>query len=609
MQRILKIATAGSVDDGKSTLIARLLLDSGSLPVDLRPKDTKPGTLANLLDGLELERQQGITIDVAHRFFDHGDTRFHLMDSPGHEQYTRNMATAASGADALLLLISANEGVKPQSLNHVRVARLVGVRRFIVAINKLDLVRNSKATIQKIREQIKSEFDFPGVTCEFIGVVATTGENVVTASQRLSVDGNRSLLQALQELARNSTERQASGLDEDARISIQDVLRGDQRQYLGEVVSGQLSEGQSLYLSGTAMSCTIAELYVSGSKASEARTGNQIAFRIQEDRDIARGDLLTELQIEKSTSFTANLVWLDSSPGYLKRRYFIQVGHQRVSCRISKIKFLELHSDQQDQETNELPTNSISRVEIVSTSPLLIDSEQSGALNNFILIDTETSFTCAAGKIIQEQRRSQNLFEHGFEIDSRKAAAKLGFEGKVIWLTGLSGSGKSTVANALAVKLAAEGTLFSILDGDSIRRGINRDLGFNDADRVENIRRVAEVAKLQVQGGLVTIVALVSPFRSDREGAREIIGNEDFVEVFVDTPLSVCEKRDPKGLYKKARAGEIPNFTGIDSLYEPPLSPELQLDTTKTSPNQAALKIMELLWGKKTDSNSPSILP
>lgn len=595
MQRILKVATAGSVDDGKSTLIARLLLDSGSLPIDLRPKDTKPGTLANLLDGLELERQQGITIDVAHRFFDHGDTRFHLMDSPGHEQYTRNMATAASGADALLLLISANEGVKPQSMNHLRVAKLVGVKRFIVAINKLDLVRNRVSTIQKIQEQIKSEFEFPEGAVQFVGVIATTGENVVRPSQRLSIDGSLSLLQTLSEIPAEASNSETMVSPEETAISIQDVFRGERRIYLGELISGKLSEGQSLYVSGTSLNCTVTDLLVSGSKSSKANCGNQIAFRIVEDRDIARGDLLTGSQTEKSTSFTANLVWLDTTPGYLKRRYLLQVGHQRVSCRISKIKSMESDAQGVSQRPDELPMNSTSRVEIVTTTPIPIDASSGSVLNNLILIDSETSNTCAAGKVIQEQRRSQNLFEHGFEVDSRAVASELGFKGKAVWLTGLSGSGKSTVANALALELAARGKLFSILDGDSLRQGLNKDLGFTDSDRVENIRRVAEVARLQVRSGLVTVVALVSPFRADRKDAREIVGQQDFIEVFVDAPIEVCEQRDPKGLYSKARSGQIPNFTGVNSVYESPTEPDLHIETTKSSPAEAAAKIIDLL--------------
>ena len=594
MQRILKVATAGSVDDGKSTLIARLLLDTESLPIDLRPKDTNPGTLANLLDGLELERQQGITIDVAHRFFDYGEIRYHLMDSPGHEQYTRNMVTAAAGADALLLLVSAHEGIKPQSLNHLRVARLVGIKKFIIAINKLDLVRNRVATIRKMRAQLTTVFDFSDSSVEVVGVVATTGENVVSPSSRLTIDDGKSLLQALQSLAFEPDTAERSQAEE-AIISIQDVFRGDPRQYFGELVSGEISEDQTLFLSGSSLKCTVSKLLVSGASSHKASAGSQLAFQINQDRDIARGDLLTSSQTEKSSTFTANLVWLDSTPGYLKRRYFLQIGQQRVSCRISKIKSVELDTLVTNDSKNELPTNSISRVEIATTTPVFLDTNQASPLNNLILIDTETANTCAAGKVIHEQRRSQDLFEHGFEIDSRKFAADLGFKGKVIWLTGLSGSGKSTIANALAIELSSRGTLFSIIDGDSLRKGLNRDLGFTNADRVENIRRAAEVAKLQVASGLVAIVALVSPFRGDREDAREIIGASDFVEVFIDAPLEVCEQRDPKGLYKKARLGKIPNFTGIDSPYESPLSAQLVIDTTQDTPIEAANRIVELI--------------
>jgi bifunctional enzyme CysN/CysC len=595
MQKIIKLATAGSVDDGKSTLLARLLLDTDSLPVDLRPKDSNPGTLANLLDGLELERQQGITIDVAHRFFDHGDVRFHLMDSPGHEQYTRNMATAAAGADALLLLISANEGVKPQSINHLRVAKLVGVNKFIIAVNKLDLVRNRAAVFASIQDKIRAELGEASKHATFVGVIATTGENVVNPSKRLSFNLSQSLLEALQALAATSTGLPENPQAKAAVISIQAVLRGAQRQYLGELASGEIHEGQTQFLSGTSLKCTVSNLLVSGTPAKSAIRGNQISFEIEEDRDIARGDLLTSSQTEKSTSFTANLVWLDETSGYLKRRYFLQVGQQKISCRISKIKSVESDYPATGGSRSELPINSISRVEIVTTTPVFIDADQEASLNNFILIDPETANTCGAGKVIQEQRRSQNLIEHGFEIDSRQVAAELGFQGKVVWLTGLSGSGKSTIANALAVELASRGLLFSIIDGDSLRQGLNRDLGFTNADRVENIRRAAEVAKMQVAAGLVTIVALVSPFRGDRDDAREIIGSTDFIEVFIDAPLGVCEERDPKGLYKKARAGKIPNFTGIDSPYEPPIDPELNLDTTKTDPIAAARQIISLL--------------
>lgn len=595
MQKIVKIATAGSVDDGKSTLIARLLLDSDSLPEDLRPKDTLPGTLANLLDGLELERQQGITIDVAHRFFDSGDVRFHLMDSPGHEQYTRNMATAASGADALMLLISANEGVKPQTLNHLRVAKLVGVRNFIIVVNKLDLVRNRVATIREVRSQIESEFDFSSLRAEFIGVIATTGENVVRPSKRLAIDNERSLLAVLHDLAVEQPQNSSPSVEAPTIVSIQHVLRANGRRFFGEVLSGNLSEGQILTVAGSTNTCTIGNLHVSGSRAQAAVEGAQVSFELAEDRDVARGDLLTEGKSEKISTFTANLVWLDQDPGLLKRRYLLQVGQQRVSCRISKIKSVEAENEDTVTSPTELSMNSVAKVEIVANSPILLDANGPESLKRLILIDPQSASTCAAGVALQVQRRSQNLISHGFDIDPRKWAAQLGFQGKVIWLTGLSGSGKSTIANSIASELSNRGLLFAIIDGDSLRQGLNRDLGFTDGDRVENIRRAAEVAKMMVNSGLVVIVALVSPFRSDREDAKEIVGNEDFLEVFVDAPLSVCEGRDPKGLYKKARAGQIPNFTGIDSAYEPPLRPGVRIDTTCQTPDQAAEEILKLI--------------
>jgi bifunctional enzyme CysN/CysC len=594
---IIKVATAGSVDDGKSTLIARLLLDSNSLPEDLKPKDDSPNSLANLLDGLDLEREQGITIDVAHRFFNFDSQRFHIMDSPGHEQYTRNMATAASGAHALLLLISANEGIKPQTIKHYQVAQLVGVREFIVIINKLDLIKSPEKRFKEIKNDFLQHVDTSQTAIEFVGVVALTGENVVKPSKRISYEGSRSLLAALKDVGGRFRDSRQVREHEASLISVQAIIRGTKRIYLGEIFSGKIEIGDLLNVAGQSTQAQIQELLVSGSSADKAFVGDQISFSLDRDVDLARGDILSKQKHSKETAFVANLVWLDNSPGLLKRRYLIQVGHQKVPVRITKIKSLELERQASRPTGATLPTNSISRVELFCSIPIAISEDRSTKLAKFILIDAGTGNSLAAGTIVHALRKSQNVIPHDFESNSKSVAARLGFVGKVVWLTGLSGSGKSTIANAVAAELDKRDLLFSILDGDSLRLGINKDLGFTDSDRVENIRRTAEIAKIQAEAGLITIVALVSPFRDDREDAREIIGPGNFLEVYVSTPIEECEKRDPKGLYKKARAGLIPNFTGIDSRYEAPIAPDLEVDSAEVSLESAAGKVIDLVLG------------
>lgn len=592
-KKILRVATAGSVDDGKSTLLARLLLDTNSIPLDQRPKSNDPLELSNLLDGLDFEREQGITIDVAHRFLDIGDYRYHLTDSPGHEQYTRNMATAAAGADVLLLLVSAPEGVKPQTLIHLRVAQMLRVKNVVVVINKLDQVKQKLAAYRSVKSEILSHFDAAAGTVQFVNVVALTGENIVKPSARISFDETKSLLETLTELA--SKGHAIVEEESDTIVSIQSVIVGNKRLYLGSVISGNLSESQTLTLPGGSFATEIENLHVNGAKSKVAKAGDQVAFNLKQERDLVRGDVMSSIPIHLGTSFEADLVWLDSKPGLLRRRYLLQIGHKRVSCRITKIK--QLNVDATDGRTaGELPVNSTSRVEFAISGGIFF-KDQAGAPESgrFILIDSDSANTVAAGVLSFELRKSQNVSEHAFAVNPRVHAESLGFQGKVLWLTGLSGSGKSTIANELGLLLQNQGKLFSIIDGDSVRHGLNRDLGFSDADRSENIRRVAEVAKIQVNSGIITIVALVSPYVSDREDAKEIIGPEDFLEVFVDAPIAVCEARDPKGLYKKARAGSIPNFTGVGGGYEAPRSPAITLNTTQETPASAARKLIELL--------------
>ena len=595
--QILRVVTGGNVDDGKSTLLARLLLDTKSFPTDQVPEQVTADSLANLLDGLDWEREQGITIDVAHRYFEMSGIRYHLLDSPGHHQYTRNMATAASGADIMLLLVSATEGLKPQTLSHLKVAKLMGVKNFIIAINKLDQVKNRADRFRKIKLELRDEFNFDGSEVRFVGIVAITGENLVRTSRKLQFDDSKTLLETLAEFAKKIASPLNLMSHMSPMVSIQMVAREKDRVYLGKLIQGAVRKNDLLRVAGSNLECRVATLFASGIEVDSASANAEISFTLDEEVDLTRGDVLSSLPFSKSSIFMTQLIWLDSSSGFLNRRYILQVGHQNIACRITKVDASSDANGHLKNRQKDIPVNSILFAEIATNLPVSISTDENSFLNTFILIDPVSSQTIAAGRIMREQRRSLNLHEHAFSTDSTDVASRLGLKGTVVWLTGLSGSGKSTIADALAEKLDQSNKLFAILDGDSLRSGINKDLGFSDADRVENVRRTAEIAKLLAQSGVVVIVALVSPFAGDRKDAREIVGEGKFLEVFIDTPIEICERRDPKGLYKKARKGEIPNFTGIGSSYEVPSDPDIRIDTLRDTAEQAAMKIFSSILG------------
>lgn len=580
-QDIFHITSAGSVDDGKSTILARLLLDTGSVFEDqlggIDPSTVDATTIADLLDGLESEREQGITIDVAHRFFDSDTRRYHIADSPGHEQYTRNMATAASHADALLLVLEAPSGVKPQTLTHLKIAALLGIKHVIVAVNKMDLVRHSQKIFTK-REgdvrQLLSHHNFASTTV--IPVSGLTGVNIVRRGRQMTWWAGPTLLEALDGLS--------SDLPSKAEpvCLIQDVRRipGGGRRYLASLVSGEINSRTTLHKAGHSVAVEPTAIYRSGSQVPDASAPEEIALELDKEIDLERGDVLSAPgRISLTDHLEANLVWMDPQPGHPGRRVECRLGHATVKATITRAWSLDDSLTEKSGEIGDITENSITRVTLELAQPVAYTPfSDLPDLGRFVLVDYLTGDTLAAGTVIHGLRRSDNIIPHDFTLGTGDFEELTGVKGKVAWFTGLSGSGKSTIANEVSKELHGKKIPHAILDGDTLRKGLTKDLGFSEADRIENIRRTAEVAKLMADSGLIVLVSLISPYRADRENAKGIIGVERFIEVFVDTPLEICEKRDPKRLYQKARAGQLPQFTGIDAPYEEPESPDVSLD-------------------------------
>ena len=580
LKDVLRITTAGSVDDGKSTLIARLLLDTHSIPEDQLPKDQgkrlDPTRIADLLDGLESEREQGITIDVAHRFFSSSVRRYHLSDSPGHEQYTRNMATAAAGADALVLVIDSSAGIKPQTRKHLDIAYLLGLRNYIVVANKIDLINYSQRKFEKLKESVSDLFEpYEASAHQVIPASGTAGHGVVKRGSRLAWHEGPTLLEALDRLA------PSSALRDSPVISVEMVQRlgSRERRYLGSVLAGSIHEGASVTAFPGKVNATINTLWRNGEPAREATYGSEISFTVREDRDIERGHVLAhDAEVSLSHSWDSTIAWLSDDPGVKGRPYIARVGHQSHRVSLSQVQH---HGPEGPSEgrISTLETNGIYRVTVSAQQDFVISRFMDlPELGRLILIDPETGDTAAAGIINFSLRRSENVHLHEFSLDTGIRENLTGGAGSVLWFTGLSGSGKSTIADHVSQELTVQNRVVVVLDGDNLRHGLNSDLGFTETDRVENIRRTAEVAKLLADAGIVVLVSLISPYRKDRENAREIVGRDKFMEIYVATPIEVCEARDPKGLYKKARAGEIPNFTGIGAPYEAPSRADLVLD-------------------------------
>jgi bifunctional enzyme CysN/CysC len=586
---IFHLTSAGSVDDGKSTILARLLLDTGSVFEDqiggIDPQSIDATTLADLLDGLDSEREQGITIDVAHRFFDSNARRYHLADSPGHEQYTRNMATAASHADGMLLVVDARVGVKAQTRTHFEIARMLGISQFVVAVNKMDLVGYKKKTFQDVNASIEELFAGSKVDYQVVPVSGLVGDNIVTPSRKMLWWSEGTVLDVLEKFTKPIPPVA------EAVFSIQYVQRipGGGRRYLGSVVSGNLNTGLSLTSARyPAKNFTIAEIAHSGSAVESTIGPTEVSLRLDGEWDLERGDILaTGSTLSYTDQFEADLVWLDENEGFPGRVYLLRIGHATTKTTMTRIFAID------DDSTKHGVIDHISANDRVRANlechekvSLAIFDELPEA-GRFVLVDPTTGNTVATGIVNHTLRRADNIVAPEFDVSVFDRSALTGHQGQVAWFTGLSGSGKSTLVNTLSLSLTHEKVPHAILDGDELRLGLNKDLGFSEPDRVENIRRTAEVARMMADSGLIVLVSLISPYIADREHARDIIGAHRFKEIHVDTPLEICEQRDPKGLYKKAREGLIPNFTGISAPYESPTAPayvaSYHEDISKTS--------------------------
>ena len=595
---LLRVFTCGSVDDGKSTLIGRLLFETGSIPSDvaaaLAIDSRRHGTVADgidyalLADGLEAEREQGITIDVAYRYFASTRRSYILADTPGHELYTRNMVTGASNADVAIILVDARFGIQTQTRRHALIVQALAVPQVILAINKMDLVDWSQSRFEALAAEFAAfatEIKFASVHA--IPMSALTGENLITTGTHMPWYRGLCLLDHLDTLTPSSS---AEAKDAPARLPVQWVCRPDQtfRGYAGTLVAGRLSVGQAVTVQPSGQKTRIKTITAPQGEQQTAKSGSALMITLMDNVAMRRGDVLAAGDDARPPTiadlFNATLVWMTDAPLLPERAYLLRLGPTERTAQVTRIRHsLDVNSHSK-VAARTLVLNDIADCELSLDAALVFEPyEQSRAMGGFVLIDRDTGATVAAGMIRFALRRAANVPWQTLSIDQAARSQIKGQRACCIWFTGLSGAGKSTIANALEQRLFALGRHTTVLDGDNVRHGLNRDLGFTAADRVENVRRLGEVSRLMVDAGLITLVAAISPFRAERDMARQRFTDGEFIEVFVDSPLDVCETRDTKGLYAKARAGEIPNFTGLTSPYEPPLRPELHLDTASKS--------------------------
>ena len=604
---LVRLVVCGSVDDGKSTLIGRLLHESrallddqlAALQADSRTHGTRGGELdfALVTDGLRAEREQGITIDVAYRHLSTARHAFILADAPGHEQYTRNMVTAASTADAAVVLLDARKGVLTQTRRHTYLLSLLGIRRLILAVNKMDLVSYAREVFERAAGDYRdfcARLDVTDVTC--IPLSAARGDNVVAPSTAMRWHSGPTLVAALDDLQPGAEDVGARPF----RLSVQRVVRShpDFRGVAGLIAGGTVRPGDPVAVVPSGRETRISAVYVGDRLVGGAAAGQSVTVTLADDVDVARGDVLADpgAPPQAADQFQATIIWLHESPLLPGRSYLLKLGAHSVAATVAPLKYKVNVNTLEHVAARQLDLNEIGVCDLELSRAVVFEPYRvSRALGGFILIDRLTHETVGAGLLHFALRRSQNVRWQPFDVDKRARAALKRQTPCVIWFTGLSGAGKSTIANLVEARLHALGYHTYLLDGDNVRHGLNKDLGFTEADRVENTRRVAELSRLLVDAGLVVLVAFISPFRAERRMARELVESGEFFEVFVDAPLSVAESRDPKGLYRKARAGELKNFTGIDSPYEPPEHPELRLDTTTLAPVEAAAQVLERL--------------
>jgi bifunctional enzyme CysN/CysC len=604
---VLHLVTCGSVDDGKSTLIGRLLVETDSVPIDQLEyaRTTRRGgstvpvgevDYSLLTDGLEAEREQGITIDVAYRHLNLPNGRRVLIaDSPGHEQYTRNMAVAASNGDVAVLLVDAARGVRPQTHRHLTVCALMGVQTIIVAVNKMDLVDYSHEVFEQVMGEVRTTAARLGVQqIDGIPVSAVTGANVATKSDAMPWYKGESLLGALA-----VWEPIGRVVDEGFRFPVQFIVRaeGNFRGYAGTVVAGSVRPGDEIVVADSGRTAKIARIVTADSDLELATYGQAVTLTLDHEVDVTRGDILAAgTSLQPADRFGVDMVWLGEEPLAHGRSYLLISGSRSVPATVTNVRHrLDVVSGH-EHAARVLNMNDIGRVEIATDRPIPMDPySMCRDTGGFLLVDRVTADTVAAGLSRHAMRRAFNVVPHVYDVDHQARASLMGHPARVVWLTGLSGSGKSTIADAAVRKLHAMGIHTYVLDGDNMRTGLNKDLGFTPEDRAENVRRVAEVSKLMRDSGVVVFVALVSPFRSDRESAATLFDKGDFIEVFVDTPVDVCSQRDPKGLYAKAAAGNLPNMTGVGQAYEPPLNPDLIVHGTGDIETSADLLVAAIL--------------
>ena len=615
-KELLRFITCGSVDDGKSTLIGRLLYETRQIFDDqlavLETDSKRHGTqgekidFALLVDGLSAEREQGITIDVAYRYFSSEKRKFIVADTPGHEQYTRNMVTGASTADLALLLVDARKGVLTQTRRHSYLAKLVGIRRFVLAVNKMDLVDYDQAAFDAIAADYRAFADGIGISeWEAIPVSALGGDNVVGPGPAMPWYGGPSVLQHLDSVRLDADADPAKPF----RMPVQWVNRPNQdfRGFAGQIASGTAAPGDEVRILPSGRLTRIDRIVTADEDLHQATAGQSVTLTFSDEVDCSRGDVIAAAAdpAEAADQFEAVIVWMADEPLIPGRGYWLKLATQTVTATVHHPKYEVNVNTLEHLAAPTLALNGIGVAEIATDREIVFEpyapegSSPNRVLGGFILIDKLTNATVASGMLHFALRRAHNIHRQHLDVSRETHATLKGQKPAVLWFTGLSGAGKSTIANLVEQKLATLGRHTFLLDGDNVRHGLNRDLGFTEADRIENIRRVGEVARLMADAGLIVLTAFISPFRAEREMVRSMLPEGEFIEVFVDTPLAEAEKRDSKGLYAKARAGELKNFTGIDSPYEAPEQPEIRIDTTAMSEEEAADRIVEELLKRR----------
>jgi len=602
MQSLLKFITCGSVDDGKSTLIGHLLYDAKLLFTDQEKAlelESKVGSTGGeidyslLLDGLMAEREQGITIDVAYRYFTTDNRSFIVADTPGHEEYTRNMAVGASFAELAIILVDASQGVLVQTKRHTRICALMGIKHIVFAVNKMDLIHYDRNGFQKIKRDIKrlaAEFDFDSMY--IVPVSATVGDNITHGSVNMPWFDGVPLLEYLENIDVSEADKQKGFV-----MPVQRVSRPDHtfRGFQGQIEAGEVRIGDEVTSLPSGEKAKVKGILITDKEADYASKGQAVTIQLDREVDVSRGCVICrDEELKISNLFTTKLLWMDDSTLVAGKNYFLKVGTKMIPATVMNIKYKIDVNTGDEIPADKLYKNEIAVCDISCADKIVFNKfKNSKAMGGFILIDRVNNMTSACGVIEHSLRRSDNLTWHNMDITREFRAQQKSQTPKTIWFTGLSGAGKSTLVNELEKRLVSIGKHTMSLDGDNVRLGLNNNLGFKEQDRIENIRRVAEVAKLMNDAGLIVLSSFISPYRRDRLNAKNIIGEENFIEVYISTPLEECERRDVKGLYKKVRAGAIPNFTGITSPYEPPVNPQIELDTTGMSIDKAADEIFE----------------